>query len=123
MVTKILLAAILFVLSLSNYAKAAEIKDYDAMKSNKIVIVETSPRRSLTLHLVGVFKGLRAANAALMKEGKPMLFCKDEKIPLNEDNLIQIIDNQLEQLKDFKGELPVEWVLFLGLQSTFPCNK
>jgi hypothetical protein len=75
-------------------------------------------------YISGVGSGFGWANVQLHARGLPPLYCQPDKLGLNADNLLKILDDYIEQKKDqLKPDLPVEMLLLQGLKETFPCNR
>jgi hypothetical protein len=87
----------------------------------------------------GTHEGLMAMLAVIMVTEKKLgtksnveVWCPPNKIALNHENLIDILDKQVELTKsrgkkmgkpdDFGDEIPIAYVLRQGLLQTFPCE-
>ena len=81
-------------------------------------------RGLLKIYLVGVGEGFKWANAALAKQKQSLLFCASEKISLNADNYVQVIDEALASDRDayLRMDFPVESILLHGLQKKLSCG-
>lgn len=100
---------------------AMDITTYEKQRNEP----SSSQRRGLlTIYLVGVGEGFKWANAALAKQKQSLLFCASEKISLNADNYVQVIDEALASDRDayLRMDFPVESILLHGLQKKLSCG-
>ena len=109
------------VVTLSLEAAALVITTYEKRRSES---ASSQARALLEIYLLGVGEGFKWANAALPKQKQSMLFCAPERIGLNADNYVQVIDEALALNREayIKMELPVEAILLYGLQQKLPCS-
>ena len=71
-------------------------------------------------YLLGLYEGINASNLAYYMKTKQSLFCKPNNFDLNVNNLRAIIKDTHDSY-DTEGEIPVSYLLFVGLEQTFPC--
>lgn len=103
-----------FLLFFIKPAIALEVQGYEELKV-------TSPG-FLEALIYGVATGYAWSNGILKRRGDQEFYCQPPKISLNADNYISIVDKQIINLKKSGNiEIPVEYILFLGLVETFPC--
>ena len=63
------------------------------------------------------------ANDLLNSTKQKRLFCKPERLVLEKQNFLQILENAIDDPEfNVKPEMPVPVVLFMGLMKTFPCK-
>jgi len=93
------------------------VKDYKQLKEND----------AMKIYVEGLGKGFVYANVVMKKETNKSLFCKPEKLVLERDNLIRILDDEIKRQEidrfDKTQEAPIELILLFGLKNTFPCMK
>ena len=74
----------------------------------------------------GLGEGYSLANAELkVKRKLPPLYCEPDKVKLNTDNYLEILDNYLSQpvvKAQTHPTLPVGVMLLKALQDAFPCK-
>jgi hypothetical protein len=79
-----------------------------------------------TAYINGMGAGFTWANGRLNARGMPKLFCTPRSLSLNANNYIDILDKQISRMsqKETPGldDLPIGFVLLLGLEETFPCK-
>lgn len=84
---------------------------------------------SFNIYIHGVGSGFQAANSALAESGKDQLYCAPDNLTLTPQNYKIIFEKELKRSSEIFKSLPqnepfpVEIVLLIGLESTFPCNK
>ncbi len=71
-------------------------------------------------YIIGLHEGVNAANIAYYMQTKELLYCKPNNFDLNVNNIRAIIKDAHESY-DSEGEIPVSYLLFVGLKKTFPC--
>ena len=71
-------------------------------------------------YLVGLYEGINASNLANYMQTKQTLFCKPNNFDLNVNDIRSIIKDAHET-HDSEGTIPVSYLLFVGLNKTFPC--
>jgi hypothetical protein len=71
-------------------------------------------------YLVGLYEGINASNLANYMQTKQPLFCKPNNFDLNVNDIRSIIKDAHET-HDSEGTIPVSYLLFVGLNKTFPC--
>lgn len=71
-------------------------------------------------YLLGLYEGINAANLAYYMQTKQQLYCKSPDFDLNANDIRSIIKETHETF-DSEGEIPVSYLLFIGLKKTFPC--
>ena len=103
------------------------VKDYqeDISSPNQVKAL------SMRSYMGGLARGIFGTNVWFVRfgSGHPM-YCAPDKLPLNEDNYLRILDDEIKivvSLGESQAEvdaLPVVTVLIRGLRNTFPCpNK
>ena len=112
MITKAVIALILFGLTSSANAMTVIFKDYKAA-NNK------DEKALYLLYLDGVREGIMELNVVLQE--KP-LFCLPEKFELTVGQAEDIVMRQAEMITD-PDQLPIGLLLAQGLQNTFPCDE
>ena len=71
-------------------------------------------------YLIGLYEGVNAANLAYYMQARQFMFCKPSSIDLNVGDLKRIIKDSHDTF-DQKNEIPVSYLLFIGMKKTFPC--
>ncbi|MBW2477573.1 MAG: hypothetical protein JRE63_09665 [Deltaproteobacteria bacterium] len=71
-------------------------------------------------YLIGLYEGVNAANLAYYMQTREFMFCKPTSIELNVGDLKRIIKDSHDTF-DQKNEIPVSYLLFIGMKKTFPC--
>lgn len=71
-------------------------------------------------YILGLYEGINASNIAYYMQTKEFLYCKPNNFNLNVNNIRSIIKDAHESY-DTEGEIPVSYLLFVGLKKTFPC--
>jgi len=71
-------------------------------------------------YLLGLYEGVKAANIAAMMQNKKPLYCKPAAFELNPSDIKTIIKCAHESY-DPSEQIPVSYLLFIGLIQTFPC--
>jgi hypothetical protein len=76
------------------------------------------------VYIDGVGAGLQSANAALRSGKQQPLFCEPLNFVITSENLLNILDQRIGKgsLSPMSEDLPIEIVLLIGLQKTFPCK-
>ena len=85
---------------------------YEMTKSDNTQVMDT--------YLLGLYEGINAANLAYYMQTKQFLYCKSPDFGLNA-NAISTIVKEAHEAFDSEGEIPVSYLLFVGLKRTFPC--
>jgi len=96
---------------------ATDVRSYEATKSAGSKFAE--------IYLTGAGQGLSLANVVLVQRGDRPLYCQPPKLALHGSNYTDIFEAQLKKLRvggTFNEETPMEAVLLLALQETFPCK-
>ena len=115
--------SVLLSLLFSNSANAVDVKKYEELKRTPL------SREVLKNFIDGVGYGYSWSNTFLERRGDKKLYCEPQKILLNAENYIDIIDTQIAVLKKRNFplqaimETPVELLLYVGLVDSFPCSK
>ncbi|HBR22283.1 MAG TPA: hypothetical protein DD713_06930 [Nitrospiraceae bacterium] len=117
---KIKLIIIFVILLLSSNAIAeVAVKDYLAWKK------DDNKSDMLNMYVAGLYQGIEWSNSALRTKNKPPLYCPPAKLKLKYENYIDIIDSQIEHLRNNKtleGGHPLGAILISGLMRVFPCK-
>lgn len=71
-------------------------------------------------YLIGVYEGINATNLAFYMQTKQFMFCKAQSIDLNVGDLRRIIEDAHKSF-DQNNDIPVSYLLFIGMRKTFPC--
>ena len=114
MITKAVVALILFGLTSSAYAMTVIFKDYKAANNDE--------RAFYLLYLDGVREGIIELNVVLEEKRRQPLFCLPEKLVLTIEQAEDIMMRQAEKITD-PEQLPIGLLLAQGLQNTFPCDE
>ena len=114
MITKAVIALILFGLSSSTNAITVIFKDYKAATSDE--------KAFYYLYLDGVREGVIELNVVLEEKRQQLLFCLPEKLELTIEQVEDIMMRQAEKITD-PDQLPIGLILAQGLQNTFPCDE
>ena len=114
MITKAVIALILFGLTSSANAMTVIFKDYKAA-ANK------DEKAFYLLYLDGVREGIIELNVLQAKIHQP-LFCLPEKLTLTVGQAEDIMMRQAQKVAD-PDQLPIGRLLVEGLKDTFPCDK
>jgi Rap1a immunity proteins len=114
MITKAVIALILFGLTLSASAMTVIFKDYKAANNDE--------RAFYLLYLDGVREGIIELNVVLEEKRQQPLFCLPEKLALTVGQAEDIMMRQAEKITD-PEQLPIGLLLAQGLQNTFPCDE
>ena len=114
MITKAVIALILFGLTSSANAMTVIFKDYKAANNDE--------RAFYLLYLDGVREGIIELNVVLEEKRQQPLFCLPEKLALTVGQAEDIMMRQAEKITD-PDQLPIGLLLAQGLQNTFPCDE
>jgi hypothetical protein len=114
MITKAVIALILFGLTSSANAMTVIFKDYKAANNDE--------RAFYLLYLDGVREGIIELNVVLEEKRQQPLFCLPEKLVLTIEQAEDIMMRQAEKITD-PEPLPIGLLLAQGLQNTFPCDE
>jgi hypothetical protein len=114
MITKAVIALILFGLTWSANAMTVIFKDYKAANNDE--------RAFYLLYLDGVREGIIELNVVLEEKRQQPLFCLPEKLALTVGQAEDIMMRQAEKITD-PDQLPIGLLLAQGLQNTFPCDE
>jgi hypothetical protein len=114
MITKAVIALILFGLTSSANAMTVIFKDYKAATSDE--------KAFYLLYLDGVREGIIELNVVLEEKRQQLLFCLPEKLALTVGQAEDIMMRQAEKITD-PEQLPIGLLLAQGLQNTFPCDE
>jgi hypothetical protein len=119
----ILTAICLFALIAAQANANMTVKDYKVRMASK----DTAKVAVTKVYVQGLAEGIFWVNAFIEKKGKEPLYCQPEKLVLDKENYVEILDEQIKTLS--KGLPEKEWeeleiglLLFHGLQDTFPCK-
>ena len=115
MITKAVIALMLFNLISSANAMTVIFKDYKAA-ANK------DEKAFYLLYLDGVREGIIELNVVMEEKRQQPLFCLPEKLALTVGQAEDIVMHQAEKITD-PDQLPIGLLLAQGLQDTFPCNE
>ncbi|MDT8441299.1 MAG: hypothetical protein RQ723_06530 [Desulfuromonadales bacterium] len=74
----------------------------------------------LDSYLVGAYEGIQAANRASFMQNRQRLLCVPPGLELNARDLFRLIRETHEKF-DQNNDIPVSYLLFIGLRQTFPC--
>jgi hypothetical protein len=114
MITKTVIALILFGLTWRANAMTVIFKDYKAANNDE--------RAFYLLYLYGVREGIIELNVVLEEKRQQLLFCLPEKLALTVGQAEDIMMRQAEKITD-PDQLPIGLLLAQGLQNTFPCDE
>ena len=114
MITKAIIALMLFGLTSSANAMTVIFKDYKAANNDE--------KAFYYLYLDGVREGIIELNVVLDEKRQQPLFCLPEKLELTVGQTEDIVMRQAEKITD-PDQLPVGLLLARGLQNTFPCDE
>src|SRR5215471_10178224 len=114
MITKVVIALILFGLTSNAKAVTVIFKDFKAATSDE--------KAFYYLYLDGVREGMIELNVVLEEKKQQPLFCLPEKLVLTVGQVEDIMMRQAEKITD-PDQLPIGLLLAQGLQDTFPCNE
>ncbi len=112
-----LLALFVFLGFVDNAASGGlKVKDFDQYKDQEMFKSYISD--------IGI--GYFYANVELVMRKQKLLYCQPEKLVVTEDNYLRILEDTIKEIRR-KGQnledSPIELILLLGLQKTFPCQK
>ena len=113
---RILLAFSIFSVSAISFAQTITLSSFQSTKDHPVVVS----------YVTGVGVGYGYANALLMSEGKPLMFCQPMGLTLIGKNYIQLIENEAKRPsfgKSYPADAVVEVILLNSLQANFPCRK
>ena len=75
--------------------------------------------------LVGAYYGFQTSNVELDSTKREKIFCEPDKLGLNVDNLIRLLNDEIKELRN-KGanidKFPIELILMNNLVKVFPCK-
>ena len=114
MITRAVIALMLFSLTSSANAMTVIFKDYKAATSDE--------KAFYYLYLDGVREGIVELNVVLEEKRQQPLFCLPEKLELNVEQAEDIMMRQAQKMTD-PDQLPIGRLLVEGLKDTFPCDK
>ena len=126
---KILVFICLMVLSSSVFSFSLTIERY---KEAKEFALTSKDKKEFEAYLKGIIKGSYdgltyfnfLSDHNMNKYGTKLnfeLWCEPDKLTLNYENLIDIIDGELERGEDL-DQFPITFILYDGLLKTFPCE-
>jgi len=115
MITRVVIAVILFSLTSSANAMTAIFKDYKAA-ANK------DEKAFYLLYLDGAREGIIELNAVLEEKRQQPLFCLPKNLALTVGQAEDIMMRQAEKMTD-PDQLPIGLLLAQGLQNKFPCDE
>ena len=113
MITRAVIALMLFGLTSSANAMTVLYKDYKAANDDE--------KAFYLLYLDGVREGIIELNVVLEEKRQQPLFCLSEKLALTVGQAEDIMMRQAEKITD-PDQLPIGLLLAQGLQNTFPCD-
>ena len=114
MITKAVIALILFGLTSSANAMTVIFKDYKAANNDE--------KAFYLLYLDGVREGIIELNVVLDEKRQQPLFCLPDKLALTVGQAEDIVMRQAEKITD-PDQLPIGLLLAQGLQNKFPCDE
>ena len=114
MITKAVIALILFSLTSSANAMTVIFRDYKAASNDE--------KAFYLLYLDGVREGIIELNVALEEKRQQPLFCLPDKLALSVGQAEGIMMRQAEKITD-PDQLPIGLLLAEGLKDTFPCQN
>jgi len=114
MITKAVIALMLFGLTSSANAMTIIFKDYKAANNDE--------RAFYLLYLDGVREGIIELNKVLEEKRQQPLFCLPENLALTVGQAEDIMMRKAEKITD-PDQLPIGLLLAQGLQNTFPCDE
>ena len=118
----IILTFILMTVSLS---ESLSLKDYIDIRSKK----DKASNKTISLYIYGLGQGLFWANGELRNKYGINLYCEPDKLVLNSDNYVHILDDAIEKSKDseffkeYQDKDVLGLLLLEELQHVFPCHK
>jgi len=115
MITKAVIALILFGLTSSANAMTVTFKDYKKAANS-------DEKAFYLLYLDGVREGIIELNVVLEEKRQQPLFCLPERLALTVGQAEDIVMRQAEKITD-PDQLPIGLLLVEGLQNTFPCDE
>jgi hypothetical protein len=71
-------------------------------------------------YLIGLYEGINAASLATYMKTKQPLICNPNNFDLNINDIRSIIKDA-HVAHNSEGTIPVSYLLFVGLNKTFPC--
>ena len=114
MITKAVIALMLFGVASSADAMTVIFKDYKAANNDE--------KAFYLLYLDGVREGIIELNVVLEEKRQQPLFCLPDKLALTVGQAEDIMMRQAEKITD-PDQLPIGLLLAQGLQNTFPCDE
>jgi hypothetical protein len=114
MITKAVIALLLFGLTSSANAMTVIFKDYKAANNDE--------RAFYLLYLDGVREGIIELNVVLEEKRQQPLFCLPDNLALTVGQAEDIMMRQAEKITD-PDQVPIGLLLAQGLQNTFPCDE
>ena len=115
MITKAVIALILFGLTSSANAMTVIFKDYKAAYNE-------DEKAFYLLYLDGLREGITELNVVLEEKRQQPLFCLPDKLAMTVGQAEEIMMRQAEKITD-PDQVPIELLLAQGLQDTFPCDE
>jgi len=113
---RFLLILSMFSVSATSFAQTITLSSFQSTKDHPVVVS----------YISGVGAGYVYANALLMSEGNPLIFCQPMGLALIGKNYIQLIESEAKRpsvAKPYPGDTVVEVVLLNALRANFPCRK
>ena len=77
-------------------------------------------KKTIDNYLLGVYEGINASNLGTYMNTRQFQYCKPQGFELNVHDLRKIID-QSHKKYNSNGNIPVPYLLYVGLKETFPC--
>lgn len=102
---------------MTSYAIGLEPAAYERLKKSSPEFVK--------IYVNALAEGISWSNAELQTKGKKQFYCAPDAIPLNAQNYMDLIDDELLSRASLPGtkEMPVGLTLFRALQRKFPCEQ
>ena len=90
------------------------------------ITVKTNPI-ILEYYIAGLGNGYLWSNIMLDQKGRDKHYCQPEKLTINLQNYLSILDKQIDEISilDIPKEIEpsIEFLLYKGLVELFPCKK
>jgi hypothetical protein len=114
-ITRAVIALMLFSLTSNANAAGILLKDYKSPKNE-------DEKALLEMYLDSVKDGAQFLNAIARRQGQRPEFCLPENLALTVDQAEDIMMREAKKMTD-PDDLPVALVLIHGLKDTFPCDE
>ena len=99
----------------STYSLSADVKEYKELKVKSVDDVE--------FYLTVLVHGFTWSNGALKDEGRKPLYCLPPEMSFSGQEYIQLLDSVIESTKRNVDNMPIEYLLLMGLKVKFPCDE